>query len=133
MSVPYPFKIALALRSGNRCAMPTCRRVLSSEPHGDDYIALGEAHRGLRIDFLVHDSEMFDGVDSRQRAAAIQRAREVADATGTQYICALNSDMVPYDDFRKGFAFDEHVRLRLTDGDPAGTLLGMVYDPPSRA
>ena len=87
------------------------------------------ARRGLRIDFLVHDSEMFDGVDSRQRAAAIQRAGEVADTTGTQYICALNSDMVPYDDFREGFRFDKHVRLRLTDGDPAGTLMGMVFDP----
>ena len=86
--------------------------------------------RGLRIDFLAHDSEMYDGVDSRQRAAAIQRAAEVADATGTQYLCALNSDMVPYEDFREGFEFDEHVRLRLTDGDPDGTLLGMVFDPP---
>lgn len=85
--------------------------------------------RELRIDFLVHDSEMYDGVDSRQRAAAIQRARDVADATGTQYICALNSDMVPYGEFREGFMFDEYVRLRLTDGDPAGTLLGMVFDP----
>lgn len=91
------------------------------------------ARRKLQIDFLVHDSEMYDGVDSRQRAAAIQRAREVADATGTQYICALNSDMVPYDDFREGFPFDEHVRRRLTDGDPAGTLLGMVFDPPPRS
>ena len=89
------------------------------------------AGRRLRIDFLVHDSEMFDGVDSRQKAAAIQRAAEVAHATGTQYVCALNSDMVPYNDFREGFEFDEHVRLRLTDGDPAGTLLGMVFDPPS--
>ena len=88
------------------------------------------AGHGLQIDFLVHDSEMYDGVDSRQRAAAIQRACEVADTTGTQYICALNSDMVPYDEFRDEFAFDEHVRLRLTDGDPAGTLLGMVFDPP---
>ena len=88
------------------------------------------AGRGLRIDFLAHDSEMYDGVDSRQRAAAIQRAAEVADATETQYVCALNSDMVPYDDFREGFEFDEHVRLRLTDGDPDGTLLGMVFDPP---
>lgn len=91
------------------------------------------AGRGLNIDFLVHDSEMFDGVDSRQRAAAIQRASEVAAATGTQYICALNSDMVPYEDFREEFAFDEHVRLRLTDGDPAGTLLGMVFDPAAEA
>lgn len=88
------------------------------------------AGRGLNIDFLVHDSEMYDGVDSRQRAAAIQRAGEVADATLTQYICALNSDMVPHEDFREGFGFDEYVRLRLTDGDPAGALLGMVFDPP---
>ena len=43
MSVPYPVKIALALRSGNRCAMPDCRRVLSAEPDGDDYVMLGVA------------------------------------------------------------------------------------------
>lgn len=91
------------------------------------------AGRGLHIDFLAHDSEMYDGVDSRQRAAAIQRAAEVADATGTQYICALNSDMVPHDDFRDGFEFDQHVRLRLTDGKPSGTLLGIVFDPPAKS
>ena len=89
------------------------------------------ARRGLSIDFLVHDSEMYDGVDSRQRAAALERASEVAARTGTQYICALNSDMVPYDDFREGFAFDEHIRCRLTDGEPSGTLLGIVFDPPA--
>ena len=88
------------------------------------------ASREMAIDFLVHDSELYDGVDSRQRAAALERAHEVTEGTGTQYICALNSDMVPYDEFRKGFAFVEHVRCRLTDGEPAGTLLGMVFDPP---
>ncbi len=86
------------------------------------------ATRERSIDFLVHDSEMYDGVDSRQRAAALERARAVADKTGTQYICALNSDMVPYDDFHDGFDFDGHVRCRLTDGDPEGTLLGIVFD-----
>ena len=91
------------------------------------------AQRGLGIDFLIHDSELYDGVDSRQRAAALQRAHEVAKATDTQYICALNSDMVPYDDFNEGFDFDKHVRLRLTDKEPAGTLLGMVFDPPPRS
>ncbi len=88
--------------------------------------------RELSIDFLVHDSEMYDGVDSRQRAAALERAHEVTEDTGTQYICALNSDMVPHDDFREGFAFDEHVRRRLTDGEPEGTLLGIVFDPPAK-
>ena len=91
------------------------------------------ARRGLGTDFLIHDSELYDGVDSRQRAAAIQRAHDIANATDTQYICALNSDMVPYDDFTKGFDFDQHVRLKLTDREPAGTLLGMVFDPPTGA
>ena len=77
--------------------------------------------------------QLYDGVDSRQRAAALERAHAVADDTGTQYICALNSDMVPYDEFREGFAFNEHVRCRLTDGEPAGTLLGIVFDPPARS
>lgn len=79
---------------------------------------------------MVHYSEMYDGVDSRQRAAALARARTVAERTGTQYICALNSNMVPYDDFHEEFAFNEHVRYKLTDGEASGTLLGIVFDPP---
>ena len=42
MSVPYPTKVVLALRSGNRCAMPSCRRLLS-EQRGDDIVLFGEA------------------------------------------------------------------------------------------
>ena len=87
------------------------------------------ADRDMSIDFLVHDSEMYDGVDSRQRAAALERAHMVTERTGTQYICALNSDMVPYADFRERFTFDEHVRRTLTDGEASGTLLGIVFDP----
>ena len=87
--------------------------------------------RGLPIGFLVHDSEMYDGVDSRQRAAALERAHAVAARTGTQYICALNSDMIPYEDFSEGFNIEEFVRCRLTDGDASGTLLGIVFDPPT--
>lgn len=86
------------------------------------------ASRDVPIDFLVHDSEMYDGVDSRQRAAALERAREVTERTGTQYICALNSDMVPHDDFRAGFTFDEYVRCTLTDQEASGSLLGIVFD-----
>ncbi|MDE0625897.1 MAG: DUF2326 domain-containing protein [Bryobacterales bacterium] len=89
------------------------------------------AKRDMSIDFLVHDSEMYDGVDSRQRAAALEQARKVSERTGTQYICALNSDMVPYEDFRERFEFHEHVRCTLTDGEASGTLLGIVFDPPA--
>lgn len=91
------------------------------------------ANRDLSIDFLVHDSEIFDGVDARQRAAALERAHDVTERTGTQYICALNSDMVPYDDFHKEFDLDRYVRCRLTDGEESGTLLGIIFDPPSKS
>ena len=88
------------------------------------------AKRGLPIDFLVHDSELHDGVDSRQRAAALEWGHTVSRSTGTQYICALNSDMVPRDDFSPGFAFDKCVRLVLTDRTPTGRLLGISFDQP---
>lgn len=77
--------------------------------------------------FLAHDSLIFDGVDERQVAAAIQRAAEVAAKDGFQYICTINSDAVPYQEFAQDFGFDDHVRLRLTDETPDGCLLGMRF------
>lgn len=85
-----------------------------------------------RIDFLIHDSIIFDGVDSCQRALALERAAEVSNRCNTQYICALNSDMVPYSDFKDEFKFDDHVRLTLTDKDPSGSLLGIRFQRPGR-
>jgi uncharacterized protein YydD (DUF2326 family) len=83
--------------------------------------------RGLGIDFLVHDSTIFDGVDPRQRAHALELAVAMAEKYGFQYICALNTDMVPISDFSPGFDFEPLVRLRLTDTDPTGSLLGFRY------
>ena len=83
--------------------------------------------RGLGMDFLIHDSTIFDGVDPRQRAHAIERAAELSERHGFQYICALNSDMVPTSDFSSGFDYSKYVRLRLTDTDASGSLLGMRY------
>ena len=42
--------------------------------------------------FLVHDSHLFDGVDARQAAAAIEIAGKFADAEGLQYLVTMNSD-----------------------------------------
>ncbi|RSZ38219.1 MULTISPECIES: DUF2326 domain-containing protein [unclassified Variovorax] len=83
--------------------------------------------RGLGIDFLIHDSTIFDGVDPRQRAHALELAAKMAERYGFQYICALNTDMVPQNDFTPGFDVEELVRLRLTDTDPSGSLLGFRY------
>ena len=84
------------------------------------------------IDFLVHDSGIYDGVDSRQRALAIELASAVAESTGTQYICALNSDMVPRDDFGSEFRFDDHVVLTLGDKNPEDSLLGFRFEQPGK-
>lgn len=46
-------------------------------------------------DFLVHDSSVFDGVDPRQRAGALQFAQTMVESTGGQYICTINSNDVP--------------------------------------
>lgn len=85
-----------------------------------------------RLDFLVHDSGLYDGVDERQRALALERAKEITEQTGTQYICTLNSDMVPLAEFSKGFEFDKHVRLTLTDKNPSDSLLGFQFERPSK-
>ena len=63
-----------------------------------------------RLNFLIHDSILYDGVDSRQRALALEHASKVSRANNAQYICTLNSDMVPREDFSDGFNFNEHVR-----------------------
>lgn len=83
--------------------------------------------RGLGIDFLIHDSTIFDGVDPRQRAHALELAAAMAAKHGFQYICTLNTDMVPVGDFKSGFDYESLVRLRLTDTDPTGSLLGFRY------
>lgn len=87
---------------------------------------------GKGVDFLVHDTLMYDSVDTRQRALAFERAHDVATALGGQYICTINSDMVPRGDFREGFDFDQHVCLTLSDASPAGSLLGMRFERPGK-
>lgn len=84
------------------------------------------------IDFLIHDTLMYDSVDARQRALAFERADEVTTALGGQYICTINSDMVPTEDFTDGFDFQQHVRLTLSDATPSGSLLGMRFERPKK-
>ena len=70
---------------------------------------------------------LYDGVDSRQRALALEQASVVSEKLRGQYICTLNSDMIPSEDFSEGFDFQKYVRLTLTDKDPSGRLLGFKF------
>jgi len=76
---------------------------------------------------LVHDSTIFDGVDERQVAHALELAASQSERHGFQYLCALNSDSIPWGEFSPEFDLDSHVRLTLTDATPDGGLLGIRF------
>jgi uncharacterized protein YydD (DUF2326 family) len=80
------------------------------------------------IDFLIHDSSIYDGVDSRQRAHALQYAYNKAEEHGFQYICAINSDMIPYDEFEEEFDLSKFVCLTLGDKEPSDSLMGFHFE-----
>ena len=77
-------------------------------------------------DLLIHDSTIFDGVDERQVAQALELAQREAEHWGFQYVCA-NTDTIPDDDFSPGFDLNRFVRIRLTDESEEGGLLGIRY------
>lgn len=75
--------------------------------------------RGPR--FLIHDSHLFDGVDERQVAKALQLGAERAEACGFQYIVTMNSDALPQKGFTDGFDITQSIlEPRLTDDDLGG-------------
>jgi len=77
--------------------------------------------------FLVHDSHLFDGVDERQRASALQLGAEYAAAEGFQYIATLNSDETPIE-LPGGTLLEQFfVPQRLTDHGEDGGLFGIRF------
>lgn len=95
----------------------------------DLMLILLRAHNKDKPGFLIHDSTIFDGVDERQIARAMELAAIEAEKGGFQYICAINSDKVPYNEFSEEFkeTFEKSVRIRLTDEPPEGGLLGIRF------
>jgi uncharacterized protein YydD (DUF2326 family) len=84
--------------------------------------------RGKEVDFLIHDTLMFDSVDARQRALALEHAQKITNKLGGQYICTMNSDMVPRGEFSDGFYFDDFVKLIISDSSPSESLLGIRFE-----
>ena len=84
--------------------------------------------RGRWPGFLIHDSHLFDGVDERQVAKALQLGAQRADEDGFQYIVTMNSDSVPTEGFTGGFELQDHViPTRLTDATETGGLFGFRF------
>ncbi len=85
--------------------------------------------RGMGPGFLVHDSHLFDGVDERQVAKALQLGADHAASVGYQYIVTMNSDALPRDGFRPGFDVGAFVRpTKLTDATESGGLFGLRFN-----
>jgi uncharacterized protein YydD (DUF2326 family) len=79
--------------------------------------------------FLLHDSHLFDGVDERQVAKALQLGAERAEAAGFQYIVTMNSDALPKEGFKPGFDIRDHVLdTKLTDATDTGGLFGLRFN-----
>jgi uncharacterized protein YydD (DUF2326 family) len=95
----------------------------------DMLLAVMQAKRGNKLGFLVHDSHLFDAMDERQVANAIEAGARLSDEHGFQYIITMNSDRIPYGDFSEGFDFASHIiEPRLTDDTEAGGLFGFRFD-----
>ena len=87
------------------------------------------SRRGRWPGFLIHDSHLFDGVDERQVAKALQLGAQRAAAGGFQYIVTLNSDFVPAEGFAEGFDVRDYVvEPRLTDATETGGLFGIRFN-----
>lgn len=85
--------------------------------------------RGMSPGFLIHDSHLFDGVDERQVAKALQLGAERAESAGFQYIVTLNSDAVPREGFSAGFDIRQYfLKTRLTDATETGGLFGIRFN-----
>ncbi|MCB1091455.1 MAG: DUF2326 domain-containing protein [Verrucomicrobiae bacterium] len=98
----------------------------------DMLLAVMQAKRGNSLGFLVHDSHLFDAMDERQVANAIEAGARLSEEFGFQYIITMNSDRIPYGDFSEGFDFTSHIiEPRLTDETESGGLFGFRFDSKS--
>ena len=80
-------------------------------------------------DVLIQDSNIFNGVDERQVAKALELAIKESDENGFQYIVTLNSDQVPRNDFSEDAMaqFEDAIKVKFTDAMDDGGLLGIRF------
>lgn len=85
------------------------------------------------VDFVFHDSRLFDGIDERQKAEIFRVVAEKFISSSKQYIATVNQNQL--DEIRKQLNEKEYAEiiekntvLTLTDEDPAAKLLGISVD-----
>lgn len=84
--------------------------------------------RGIGPKFLVHDSHLFDGVDVRQVANALQVGASIAQEIGIQYVVTLNSDTISRTMLDELGLSACVLPVQLTDAHETGGLFGIRFD-----
>jgi uncharacterized protein YydD (DUF2326 family) len=77
--------------------------------------------------FLIHDSHLYDSVEARQVASALNLAAEVTNEEGLQYIVTLNSDVLQKAQ-AEGFTAKFHESTHMTDAYDSGGLFGLRFN-----
>jgi uncharacterized protein YydD (DUF2326 family) len=85
------------------------------------------ARRGHWPGFLIHDSHIFDGVDGRQIALALNTAAERLKSLGGQYIVTMNSDDLEKAEREGEISFKDYVVEPELDDSPTGCLFGFRF------
>lgn len=85
------------------------------------------SERQMHPSFLVHDSHLFDGVDSRQVGKALQVGERLSAERGFQYIVTMNSDALP-GNLPENLSLEDFIMpVRLTDATEDGGLFGRRF------
>jgi uncharacterized protein YydD (DUF2326 family) len=84
--------------------------------------------RGDGPGFIIHDSHLFEPVDGRQFARALEIAADFATETGIQYIALLNSDEIARAEVEGGTSFSKYVLPTELSDTPSGGLFGTRFD-----
>lgn len=84
--------------------------------------------RGEGPGFIIHDSHLFEPVDGRQFARALEIAADFAEQTGIQYIALLNSDEIERAERESGISFASYVLETELSDSPDGGLFGFRFD-----
>lgn len=78
--------------------------------------------------FIIHDSHLFEPVDGRQFARALEIAADFSVDTGIQYIALLNSDELERAEYESGSDFSEYVIEEKLSDTRDGGLFGQRFD-----
>lgn len=84
--------------------------------------------RGEGPGFIIHDSHLFEPVDGRQFARALQIAADFSETMGIQYVTLLNSDEIDRAERESGVSFEDYVLETTLSDTSDGGLFGIRFD-----